>query len=223
MRLALTSSTGIASLCIEQNGHLHELENTRPREHSEFLNRALEEILKTLGESPTKLTAILVDEGPGSFTGVRAAVSFAKTLAYANQIPIFATSSLKLLLHQKPLAPLALINAHRNLYFCSRREQQTDSPPLLLDESQIIAFLSQLPTKSVIVGDGLSSLWPMLSEALRDQLVPLTEAENHPRARSLFEIEEKLLSTFDWKTLNPLYVRSSSAEEVLEAKKKLST
>lgn len=223
MRLALTSSTGIASLCIEKNGQLHELENTRPREHSEFLNRAFEEILKALGESPSKLTAIFVDEGPGSFTGVRAASSFAKTLAYANQIPVFATTSLKLLLHQNPLAPLALINAHRNLYFCSRRDQPADSPPLLLDEGQIMTLLSQLPPKSIIAGDGLLSLWPILKEELRDQLVTLLETQNHPKARSLFEVEEKLLSTFDWKTLNPLYVRSSSAEEVLEAKKKLST
>lgn len=48
----------------------------------------IDQLLKEHNLSPKDLNAIEVNEGPGSFTGVRVGVSIANTLSFALQIPV---------------------------------------------------------------------------------------------------------------------------------------
>ena len=76
--LALTSSTSQASIALGDESHIFERSHSVPRGHTEFMNTALDEILKQSGWQLSDLDLIAVDHGPGSFTGIRVSVSIAR-------------------------------------------------------------------------------------------------------------------------------------------------
>ena len=54
----------------------------------------VDELLRETGIAPDELDAVAVGKGPGSYTGLRIGVSFAKGLCYGLQIPLLAVGSL---------------------------------------------------------------------------------------------------------------------------------
>ncbi len=65
-------------------------------QHSQVALPTIKEVLEKEGIVPQDLKQIIVVVGPGSFTGVRIAVTIAKTMAYTLNIPIKTIDSLKL-------------------------------------------------------------------------------------------------------------------------------
>ncbi len=64
-----------------------------PMRHSSELLPAIEELLVRFGKKPSQIDQVHLSIGPGSFTGLRIAVTFAKTLALANSARIVAVST----------------------------------------------------------------------------------------------------------------------------------
>ena len=79
-------------------------------------------LLEEAGLQPQQLRGIVVDRGPGSFTGVRVGVTTAKTLAFALDIPVFGVSSLAALAYGAPAARtvLAVRDAGRGRLYAAR-------------------------------------------------------------------------------------------------------
>ncbi len=65
-------------------------------QHSQVALPTVKEVLDKEGIRPNDLGQIIVVTGPGSFTGVRIAVTIAKTMAYSLNIPIKTVDSLLL-------------------------------------------------------------------------------------------------------------------------------
>lgn len=59
------------------------------KNQSDDLLIKIEKLLKSQKKSFQDLTAIVVNQGPGSFTGVRVGVAVANTLAWSLNIPVF--------------------------------------------------------------------------------------------------------------------------------------
>jgi tRNA threonylcarbamoyladenosine biosynthesis protein TsaB len=72
------------------------------------------------------LRALLVVNGPGSFTGIRVGLSTVKGLAHASGTPIVAISRLAVLasLKEAPGDFLALLDAGRNEFYARRAERE---------------------------------------------------------------------------------------------------
>lgn len=84
MLLALDTATANASIALwdRDSGHLlAELTWQARRRQTQDLLPALEDLLRLIDLSPQAITALAVTTGPGSFTGVRIAISTAKGLA----------------------------------------------------------------------------------------------------------------------------------------------
>lgn len=66
-------------------------------QHGETLAPQVQVLMEGLGWLMPEIEAVIVGIGPGSYTGLRIGVTFAKTLAYALKIPVYAISSLALM------------------------------------------------------------------------------------------------------------------------------
>ena len=93
--LAIETGTDICSVGIAKDGELLSLrESDEGRDHARKVGVFVDELLRETGIVPDDLDAVAVGKGPGSYTGLRIGVSFAKGLCYGLQKPLLAVGSL---------------------------------------------------------------------------------------------------------------------------------
>ena len=93
--LSIETGTDICSVALSNDGELMALrESNEGRDHAKKVALFVDELLKETGVQPSDLDAIAVGKGPGSYTGLRIGVSFAKGMCYALNIPLIAVGSL---------------------------------------------------------------------------------------------------------------------------------
>lgn len=93
--LCIETGTDVCSVGIAENGELISLrESDEGRDHARKVGVFVDEILRENKLSPEDLDAVAVGKGPGSYTGLRIGVSFAKGLCYGLQKPMIAIGSL---------------------------------------------------------------------------------------------------------------------------------
>ena len=89
--LAIETGTDICSVGIAKDGELLSLrESDEGRDHARKVGVFVDET----DIAPDELDAVAVGKGPGSYTGLRIGVSFAKGLCYGLQKPLVAVGSL---------------------------------------------------------------------------------------------------------------------------------
>ena len=93
--LCIETGTDVCSVGVARNGELLSLrESDQGRDHAKNLAVFVDELLHETNISPDELDAIAVGMGPGSYTGLRIGVSFAKGMCYGLNIPLLAVGSL---------------------------------------------------------------------------------------------------------------------------------
>lgn len=93
--LCIETGTDICSVGIARDGELVSLrESDEGRDHAKKVGVFVDELLRETGISPDELDAVAVGMGPGSYTGLRIGVSFAKGLCYGLRKPLIAIGSL---------------------------------------------------------------------------------------------------------------------------------
>ena len=93
--LCIETGTDICSVGLSRDGELVSLrESDEGRDHAKRVGVFVDELLHETGIAPDELDAIAVGMGPGSYTGLRIGVSFAKGMCYGLQIPLVAVGSL---------------------------------------------------------------------------------------------------------------------------------
>ncbi|MEZ0323143.1 MAG: tRNA (adenosine(37)-N6)-threonylcarbamoyltransferase complex dimerization subunit type 1 TsaB [Hydrogenothermaceae bacterium] len=73
---------------------LSSVSSLKPKPFSEILIGKIDEVLKNASVDKHHITAVVVNKGPGSNTGLRVGVITAKTISYSLNIPIYAYESL---------------------------------------------------------------------------------------------------------------------------------
>lgn len=90
-----TSTAAMAAAVLRGRQVLGEMQSVAERNHSVHVITHLQSLLADAEVNPDKLDAIIVGRGPGSYTGMRIAVTAAKTLAWVWDKPLVGVSSLE--------------------------------------------------------------------------------------------------------------------------------
>src|SRR5579859_3575013 len=129
MLLALDTSTHLASLAICENGELRaEYTWDVGSSHSVELLRRLESLVKERGIALAQISAVATAIGPGSFTGVRVAVTVAKSLAFSLHVPLVGVSTLDVIGYSQAGAVFpvcALMDAGRGEFYAALYHQMS--------------------------------------------------------------------------------------------------
>jgi len=221
--LAFESSTRLGGVALlEDENCVHHRESESQKSHSEVLHQFTFEILEAAKTRLDEISCFAVGIGPGSFTGIRVSLNTAKTFSYALNRPLVAIDSLRNLAFLNLRHPgervLCLINAYKNMCYFGLYEWDATGPKPLMAPSVIpMKDIQQVLKDPVMtVGDGFLTYEKFLPPSIRAKMVRPPRPVDFPRAESLARLAktdfEKGL-TLDWKSLKPLYIRSSEAEE----------
>ena len=119
--LAIETSTDWCGIAFIQNEKCqYKIEKRIPREHAERLPEFYNSLRDKTGLDEINLDAIAVSIGPGSFTGLRVGLGFAKGIAFAKGLPIVPVPTLQIMAANSGLTSEAftiLLYSHGNIVF----------------------------------------------------------------------------------------------------------
>lgn len=92
--LALETSTDACSVAVRVDGRTLERHETGARRHASLIMGMVNGLLNEAGLGVAALDVVAVGHGPGSFTGVRIALSVGQGVALAADLPMIGVSSL---------------------------------------------------------------------------------------------------------------------------------
>jgi tRNA threonylcarbamoyladenosine biosynthesis protein TsaB len=223
--LAIESSTQIASVALlKENSVVSQKESRIQRSHSEHLNSFVHDLLEESQITASDLNLISVGVGPGSFTGIRVSINLAKTISYSCGTPVAAVNTLEALAFpyiQQDLPILSLMNAYKNMVYYAVYGGEID-PKSTLHKPHAIPLVEMkklIKNKHLTIGDGFLFYEKFLPESLSQLMVRPSQPQDYPRASTIGQIGLRYFNqglTFDWKSLSPLYIRSSEAEETAQ-------
>lgn len=201
--------------------------NDKP--HSEQVTLVLEELIKKTSFNISQLNAIICGQGPGSFTGIRVALSLSKSLSYSLNVPLITVDdcfSLALCSPKTNLSFVSLIDAQKNKLFCAIYSYQNDQwyvdiAPCLVSHTELNDLLKK--KKYHCSGNGYSQLQNQSTGISLSKLEYLGSEYDFPLASTTAQHVINNWNRYSkntWKEARALYLRKSSAEEVLEAKRK---
>lgn len=224
MLLALDTSTRFASIALYDGEGVQGEHTWRvDQNHTEELMPRVASLLAGAHVAPDALTGVAVALGPGSFNGLRVAMSAAKGLALALRIPLVGFSTLEALAYQHgslslPVRPILEGGGREfatSLYKVQRNHWTQIEEPHLASLDDICAATTQ---RTLLCGEISSAVAAQLRARL-DQAIIAPPAANARRAGYLAELG--WLSIAEGRadnaaTLQPLYLRRP---HITEAKK----
>ena len=116
---------------------------------SEYMIVELNKLLEKYNIKKEDITDVIVAKGPGSYTGVRIAITIAKTIAVALDAKLYAVSSLRV---QKDgtVPSICLINARSNRsYVGVYQNQEVLLNDCIMKNDEVIKYIENHPDYSV--------------------------------------------------------------------------
>lgn len=149
------------------------------KKQSEALFPRLQQILDDAGLSFQDIDQVVITDGPGSYTGVRIAMTVAKVLASQRGIPLYTLSTLQLYAGTAPSASVLLDARSHRAYAGHVENGILTEPEQILTEEEYEGFVTSHPRillGDVAVGDRIPETPDFLKNFidLRDQWVPVS-------------------------------------------------
>ena len=230
--LAIDCSAKSVSAAIAENGKLiaEGFLNIKLT-HSETLMPIIEQLLSNSRLTLADIDAFAVTAGPGSFTGIRIGISAVKGMAFSEQKPVFAFSTLEAmalsLANSKFLTGTVcgLMDARRNQFYNALFKLENGKITRLTDDRTVEAEilkdeLKQYDSPLILMGDGAE----LFVRSTEGKGIPVKLPPEHlklQRASSVsFAAEGRAAAgdTVDPDKLLPVYLRLPQAERELKKK-----
>ncbi len=195
--------------------------------HARDLAPAVAALLAEQGWKPRELQAILVSRGPGSYTGLRVGIMSAKTFAYASGCALLAVDTFAAVALQAP-EPAGLVDVladaqQDKVYVQSFAHIDGDwRPRTPLAIRPFADWLAAREPSAWVTGPGLRKWAARLSADV--SVVDANRWEAQPASLLRLGLARYVAGERDdpW-TLEPLYLRPSSAEEQWRGRSKNTT
>jgi len=225
--LAADTSTNTLYLCLLTERSKISLSLTGIQQHSENLVPKIIELTKSAQLTLKDLDLLVCTKGPGSFTGLRIAMSALKGISVANGAPLVAIETNKLL--STPVSfydgtILTAIDARKKRFYISLFKNNTRiTKDLDINEEEILTLLKD-EKKVLITGPDSEKLYTKLKNIDLDTKLPKlkiqVDSAKHDLAYHLAvlgkqEYEKNGAAPIGF---GPSYIRKSDAEIALENK-----
>ncbi|MDZ7924646.1 MAG: tRNA (adenosine(37)-N6)-threonylcarbamoyltransferase complex dimerization subunit type 1 TsaB [Marinagarivorans sp.] len=156
--LAFDASGDCCSVTLKlASGFIHTLQSSEPRSHAAKLLPFTQTLLDQANCNLADIDVIACSAGPGSFTGLRIALSVAQGLAYASNKSIILINSLAAMVQSvdftlQPTLCLPLMDAridevYWGAYSCDGRPLDSSVPALMGNKENFLAQLKMLLTQ----------------------------------------------------------------------------
>ena len=233
--LALDTALGACSVAIWQDGRiLASAHERRQTGHAEALMPMISKVCDEAGLALADIDLFAVTQGPGTFTGLRIGLAAARGLAQALDRPLIGFSTLETIgwgsLAALPASPkmahlVVVHDARRGEVYAQSFAIEQDSvgpalaamsPPTLLEQDRVEAFLPTKPTW--LVGSGAALVAATLAGG-RAAVVP--DAPANPDAAVLAALAARRFDAgstphprhyLDTPPLTPIYLRAPDAK-----------
>ncbi|MBK7845202.1 MAG: tRNA (adenosine(37)-N6)-threonylcarbamoyltransferase complex dimerization subunit type 1 TsaB [Bdellovibrionales bacterium] len=197
----------------------------RESSHSEVVTGAVRILLERNALHLSEISLFGVGVGPGSFTGIRVGINMMRAFAYSFQTPLFGYSSLEALAlstHRQDLPIVCLVNAFGNMiYGASYAWTATGSLRELASPRALgLDQVSQLfDGPSLVVGNAYDTYQRFFPHGLLNLMLRETHQPDEPQVQFFsprLDLRARQEVKNDWKSVKPLYIRASEAEEKLK-------
>jgi len=172
--LAIDTATEACSAALHCGGAVRRRFEIAPRRHNTLIFEMCESLFEETGAGLGDLDAIVFGRGPGAFTGVRIAASFAQGVGYGRGLPVVPVSDLRAVAQaamERHNAASALVTMDARMgevyYGCFRRGEDGLAAPAG-DEG--VAPPEQVPVAAGFRGICAGSAWRVHRDALNKAL-----------------------------------------------------
>jgi tRNA threonylcarbamoyladenosine biosynthesis protein TsaB len=221
--LAIDSSSNAGSISLMKDEKVIFLHYTDIQvTHSERLMPQVEQACKEHQILPEMIDAVLLSNGPGSFTGIRIGLATAKGICVAHQIPLIPYNTLEMnavnAMNRSKII-LSIIDARMNeIYFALYSDdlQEIVTPKNASIETLITELKEQNIDDVIVCGDYVEGLLDeLINKDIRYSI--LNSASNLFLSTNLFTLHQIRNTIVEWdmlnvSTLEPFYIRSSIAQ-----------
>lgn len=231
--LCIETGTDICSVGIARDGELLSLrESDQGRDHAKKVALFVDELLHETGLQPDELDAVAVGMGPGSYTGLRIGVSFAKGICYGLQKPLIAIGSLDALVavaqedyeagildveHWEAATLCPMVDARRmEVYarpFDSAGHPLAEVTAEVVDSESFLSWRNDPEAPFVIFGNGAAKCREVLPDAVWVDVAPSARGLAQAAQKAFDEQRFENLAYFE-----PFYLKDFV---VTQSKKKL--
>ena len=231
--LILDASSSLCSVTLLNGEQRHDLSETQPRRHAQRLLPMVDEVLQLAGLPKAELDGIAYARGPGSFTGIRIAVSVVQGIAMGLDIPVYGFSTLQMLAQQsaasldgQPDRIVSILDAHMGEVFWGVYQRQDNGIWTLVGDEHVgapdvcaaalaEAFGSESESNWCLAGNGVKLLpetMPVPTQCARlEDIEPLCGFATAPVQAAW---QQQLFGELD--QYPPVYLRDSVAWKKLD-------
>ncbi|MDD3995905.1 MAG: tRNA (adenosine(37)-N6)-threonylcarbamoyltransferase complex dimerization subunit type 1 TsaB [Bacilli bacterium] len=225
MRLLMVDTATIvaSAAVIEEEKLVGEVIINHQKKHSEKLLPAIDHLFTDAGLDVSEMDAFGIVCGPGSFTGLRIGMATVKGFAQALNKPVVGVSTLEALAYNLPYAQgiiCPILDAQRDQVYTGVYQFingcfETLLPDTVLSIDALIRHLSEITDGPIhVLGDGVPKYFETISEELDAFKAPPHIRMNRASSAAWLALRKLQKGQVqDYKTIEPMYIRPSYAEE----------
>ena len=240
LTFAITTTTKLAGISLHRNNRmLGEIRIEVSRTHSTTILDQIDSLFAWTGEKLDNVGNVLVSIGPGSFTGVRIAISVVKGMFYGRNVNFYQVNELDALAYQvfysldssflsqdngsdenSKIEIYSMIDSGKEKIYCAAYEAEASEEKLRQVEDYEVIKLEKLlekldnkDKKIVIAGDAGINYKEKITGTLKNKVLFLTDDRMRISTATFVQMFlNNILEKSDIFQLKPDYLEKSQAE-----------